>query len=188
MGAGRERLTARDRPLPTETSAWGELLTRGSVWLALLGDLAGPTAALAGRDRRRWQRAARSIYTAGLAAFLLHVATAFHLFYGWSHTQALIETAKETAAVTGIASGAGLYFNYAFTVLWLLDAGWWWRSGTAAFRRRSPWIDGSLHGFFLFMAFNATVVFETGAIRWIGGLATLALAALAAACWMRSGR
>ena len=162
-----------------EIPGWGALLTRISVWLALLGYLAGPCAALLGRRHRSWQRTARAIYTVGLVAFLIHVAAAFHFFYRWSHAVALAETAKETAAVTGVASGTGLYLNYAFTLLWALDVAWWWLAGSEAFRRRSAWIGGSLHGFFLFMAFNATVVFEQGAIRWVGMVATVALTALA---------
>ncbi len=162
-----------------EIPAWGDLLTRATVWLALLGYLAGPAALLFGRALRPWQRTARSIYTIGLVAFLAHVVAAFHFFYGWDHGVALSETAKETAAATGVNSGAGLYLNYAFTLLWMLDVGWWWRAGLEAFVRRATWISASLHGFFLFMAFNATVVFEQGAIRWIGLLATVALAVLA---------
>ena len=166
--------------MPVEIPAWGALLTRASVWLALAAYLAGPCAALIGRRLGAWQRAARIAYTLGLAAYLIHVAAAFHFFYGWSHATALAETARETAAVTGVASGAGLYLNYLFTFLWTADAIWWWSTGTAAFRRRSSWIDGVLHGFLLFMAFNATVVFEQGTVRWAGAAASLALATLAA--------
>ena len=171
--------------MPAEIPAWGDFVTRASVWVALLGYLAGPCAALVGRGHQPWQRAARAAYSAGSIAFLVHVAAAFHFFYGWSHAVALAETAKETAAVTGTASGIGLYLNYAFTLLWVLDAGWWWRAGTEDFRRRRPWIGASLHGFFLFMAFNATVIFEQGPIRWIGGVLTVALAALLGAVSIR---
>ncbi len=172
----------------SEIPAWGDILTRASVWLALLGYLAGPCAALVGRQHLGWQRSARAIYTLGLVAFLIHVAAAFHAFYGWSHATALVETAKETAEVTGVASGSGLYLNYLFTVLWILDAIWWWRVGVVAFRRRSAWVSGALHGFFLFMAFNATVVFEQGPVRWAGVLAAVALVILVARRQVSAGR
>ena len=152
----------------------GEFWTRLSVWMALVGYLAGPLAALLGRQHPTWQRAARAIYTAGLLFFLAHVALAFHVFYDWSHIIALRETARETLEVTGRQSGAGLYLNYLFTLLWIVDALWWWRR-PESFERRNPWIAVTLHGFMLFMAFNATVVFEEGAVRWAGVLGTVLL-------------
>ncbi|MEM1179101.1 MAG: hypothetical protein AAGM22_12205 [Acidobacteriota bacterium] len=163
----------------------GEFATRLTVWLALVGYLAGPTSALWGRDHGSWQRLARGLYTVGLTAFLAHVALAFHVYYGWSHRVAYVETARQTFEATGSRSGAGLYLNYLFTVLWCLDVAAWWRTGLLRFRERPPWIDGALHGFFLFMAFNATVVFEEGPVRWAGLVATLALLALAAGTWRR---
>ncbi len=156
-----------------------EWLTRATVWLALACYLAGPIAALMGRDHGPWQRRARGLYTAGLVAFLFHVLLAFHVFYGWSHSVALAETARETAAVTGHDTDAGLYVNYVFLALWLLDVVWWWRAGWSRFRKRPAGVDLALHGFFVFIAFNATVVFETGPVRWFGasGLVLLAIVA-----------
>lgn len=162
----------------SEIPGWGDLLTRVTIWLALLGYMAGPAAALLGRDRERWQRVARTLYSLGLAAFLVHVVAAFHFFYRWSHAVALAETARETAAVTGVASGTGLYLNYVFTLLWIADVLWWWKVGARDFPRRAPWIGGVLHGFFLFMAFNATVVFEQGSVRWAGLAGTVLLAVI----------
>ncbi len=169
----------------SDIPTWGDLLTRASVWLALLGYLAGPLAALAGRHWAQWQGTARAIYTAGLVCFLVHVAAAFHFFYGWSHETALTETARETFEAVGRRDGSGLYLNYLFTVLWLADVAWWWRAGLDGFRRRTPWICLVLHGFFVFMAFNATVVFEDGAVRIAGALATAALVAAVLAAWRR---
>ncbi|MEO1367922.1 MAG: hypothetical protein AAFX50_12170 [Acidobacteriota bacterium] len=166
----------------------GELATRITVWLALIGYLAGPSAALVGRGDPAWQRSARTIYSWGLAFFLAHVALAFHVYYGWSHREAYVQTAQETFEVTGRRSGVGLYLNYLFTVLWCLDVADWRRRGVAGFRRRPPWIDVALHGFFLFMAFNATVVFEEGAVRWAGACAAAALAGVAVAAGTRRRR
>lgn len=155
----------------------GEMIVKVSIWLSLSCFLAGPLAALVGRGNWRWQAMARAIWTLGCVVFLVHVASAFHVAYDWSHAVALRETARETAAVTGRETGVGLYLNYLFTLLWVLDAAWWWR-GMAAYRDRPAWITASLHGFFLFMAFNATVVFETGPIRWLSLAACLALTVL----------
>lgn len=152
-------------------------LVHASVWIALLAYLAGPLAACLGRTDLVWQRRARAVYTFGCAAFLVHVASAFHVFYDWSHAVALRETARQTLEVTGVDSGTGLYFNYVFTVLWIVDAAWWHIAGLERFRDRPMQVTAALHGFFVFMAFNGTVVFEHGAVRWMGALGTLTLVA-----------
>ena len=43
---------------------------------------------------------------------------------------------------------------------------WWLRP--LWYARRSAWIDRALHGLMLFIVFNATIVYETGFIRWAG--------------------
>ena len=148
-----------------------------SIWLALLCYLAGPLAAMTGREDRTWQAGARLAWSLGCVAFLVHVAAAFQVEYAWSHAVALRETARQTAAVTGWETGTGLYLNYLFTLLWVVDAAWWWR-GLERYRNRPAWVTASLHGFCLFIAVNATMVFETGLIRWIALLVMLALAAV----------
>lgn len=156
----------------------GDGIVKASIWLALVCYLAGPLAALVGRSDQPWQARARLIWSLGCVAFLVHVAAAFHVDYAWSHTVALRETARETAAVTGRETGVGLYFNYLFTVFWVADAAWWWWRGLKGYRARPAWVTATLHGFFLFMAFNATVVFENGPIRWVSMAASLALLSL----------
>jgi hypothetical protein len=52
-------------------------------------------------------------------------------------------------------------------VLWTGDVLWWLLSPSSR-ARRPAWMGVTLHGFMLFMVFNATVVFETGFIRWAG--------------------
>jgi hypothetical protein len=42
-------------------------------------------------------------------------------------------------------------------------------------RNRSPWISNLWHGFFLFIAFNATVVFGHGPVRGFGLVMCVAL-------------
>ena len=101
-----------------------------SVWVALL---CYPAAAI-GRAAaqpvvRRW---ARLVWTAGCLAFWLHVVSAFGVFYQWSHAIAVAATATQTLAATGVDSGAGLYLNYLFALLWTIDmACWWWRPARA---------------------------------------------------------
>ncbi len=159
----------------TSTPA-GELLTHWTVRiafglyvLALAVQLAAPRSAV----RNRFFRLC---WTAGCLAFVVHVACAFHFFHGWSHADAYRETARQTAELTGVASGAGLYLNYAFMVAWALDVARSWRGNGPM--RRARWIPPLLHAFFAFMWFNATVVFPTGPTRWAGVAAFAVLAVL----------
>jgi len=148
----------------------GESIVRASVWTALLCYSAGPLGAAVPSDRG--QRVLRVVWTLGAAAFLVHVVSSFHVFYDWSHTVAVAETARQVYELTGFEFGTGLYLNYVFTLIWVVDSAWWWRNATG-YRRRS-W-RGVLftHGFFLFMIFNATVIFEDGFVRILGLLVTL---------------
>src|SRR5258708_3456302 len=121
---------------------------------------------------------ARLLWTVGFALFLLHVGLAFHLVHHWSHEAAYRETARRTAELFGAESGAGLYFNYLFILVWAVDLCCWWIVGLVAYDRRPRWIGIAVYGFMAFMAFNATVVFEHRAVRWIGAVISVALVVL----------
>lgn len=106
-------------------------------------------------------KARRAIWTLGLTCYVAHVAAAFHFVHHWSHTQAWRETARQTAAVVGWESGAGLWANYAFTALWLADAAAWWIIGPAyPSRYRPTYITVQI--VFAFFVFNGTAVFGPG--------------------------
>lgn len=153
----------------------GEALTRWTVRLALL--LYAATLALRLTDPRR-TRTARLLWTAGCILFLIHVIAAFHFFHQWSHGDAYRETARQTREMTGVASGAGLYLNYLFTLVWAADVAWWWRRGADRYTRRPQWVGVVLQSFLFFMAFNGTVVFEQGATRWVAAGVVVVLAIL----------
>ncbi len=156
-----------------------ELFVRATIWLALACYPAGP-AALAAGDRRV-QRLGRWLWSAGCLAYLAHVVAAYGHFYDWSHAVGLRETARQTEAVTGVASGAGLWLNYLFTLVWLADVAWWWLAGERYLRRGRALLAAE-HLFLLFIIFNATVAFEQGSARAAGLVVTVAgLAALIAA-------
>jgi hypothetical protein len=129
----------------------------------------------------RKPRAARLTWTFGFLVFLTHVAAAFQWVHHWSHSAAYEETALQTAALLGVNSGVGLYCNYAFSAVWALDVIWLLGSAET-YRRRPLWIAVAIHGFMAFMFFNATVVFVTGWVRWLGAIASLALGVL----WLRT--
>ncbi|MCG3159649.1 MAG: hypothetical protein JMDDDDMK_00663 [Acidobacteria bacterium] len=145
----------------------GELLTKITVWLALAGYATGASVYLLSRGRRRWDEVARMAWTAGCAGLLLHVACALHYYHNWSQASAYRETARQTAEVTGMNWGGGLFINYALIVGWIADAVWW-RRGLDAYRNRPRWLASAWQGFLIFIIFNATVVFKTGPLRWIG--------------------
>src|SRR5688572_25084706 len=69
---------------------------------------------------------ARQLWTAALILMWAHAAIAFGSAYGWSHQTAVLATARQTAAVTGLDWGGGIYVNYLFLIAWALDALWWW--------------------------------------------------------------
>jgi hypothetical protein len=118
----------------------------------------------------------RWAWTLGCGLCVAHVAAAFHFYHGWSHAAAYRDTARQTAEVSGLDWGGGLYFNYAFTLLWVADALWWWLAPSSR-RARPFFLTAALEAYFAFIVFNATVVFETGAMRWFGVAAFCLLAA-----------
>ncbi len=128
---------------------------------------------------------ARLAWTAGCAIFVTHVAFAFQFYHHWSHSEAYLATARQTADLFGPLWGWGLYLNYAFTLLWIVDTIWWW-AGLENYRRRAGWIAVAVHSFLAFMFFNATVVFGRGWTRWIGAATAIAVAALYGISRMRT--
>jgi hypothetical protein len=150
----------------------GQSVTIYAVRIATILYTASVAAWLVRRDR-----VARATWTAACGFYLVHVAGAFQYYHHWSHIAAYQETARQTGELFGIDWGGGLYFNYFLTLLWIADVLWWWR-GLRAYRERCMWIAASVQWFFVFMFFNATVVFASGLARWFGIAATLALLAL----------
>jgi hypothetical protein len=137
--------------------------------------------------RRRGPRdrdvVARAIWTAGVLLLATHTLAAFHIVHGWSHRAAAAETARQTAALTGIDWGGGIFVNYAFLAVWAADAGWWWASPDS-YRSRSHTIETAVFLFFVFMFVNGAIVFAHGAMRVLGAAAvTLVLLS-----WYRSKR
>lgn len=146
----------------------GDFLVRGTVRVALLYYTAAVSLLALGGS---W-RLARLCWTLAWAAYLVHLAMAFHYYHHWSHADAV----AHTRAVSGV--GEGIYVSHLFTLLWTADVTWWWLR-PAAYAARPAWIGRTLHGFMLFVVFNATVVYERGFIRWAGVGLTAWLAALA---------
>src|SRR5262245_18551620 len=162
----------------------GELLTRWTVRFALALYVAALALRISAHGRLSWFDVARFLWTAGCVAFLLHVACAFQFFHQWSHAAAYAETGRQTAELVGIDWGGGLYANYVFAGVWLADVIWWWVR-PVRYLARPCWMEWAVQGFMAFIAFNATVVFGSGAVRWFG-LAGCVL--VAAAGWIGKAR
>lgn len=134
----------------------GEMFVRWTARFAVVAYLARVSFdGIAPQDRivQRWNRV---IWTIGAVIFVAHVATAFHFYHDWNHASAWDHTRKQTLLQTGWDSGFGLYLNELMTVWWVADAALWWRNPAWPENR---WAFRSLHVFFAFMMFNATVVF-----------------------------
>ncbi|MGZ0169481.1 MAG: hypothetical protein ACKVHE_07990 [Planctomycetales bacterium] len=111
----------------------------------------------------------RVTWSAACLLLIVHVLSAFRFEHGWSHSAALKHTAEQTARVTGIDWSGGLYFNYAFLALWLLDVALLW----GASGNRQSTLRRVTNLACLFMVFNASVVF--GPRWWIGPVVIVGL-------------
>lgn len=119
-------------------------------------------------------RAFRFGWALGCALALVHITVAFHLGHGWSHAAAWEHT-RQTGGY-----GDGIFVNYAFALVWLVDVAWVWVS-PGSYLARPRWLHGSVHGFLAFVVFNAAVVFGSWEMRGLfAGASVFALA------WWRS--
>lgn len=141
-------------PLAVDATAWLALLLYPAVFFGSAGD------GLAGRLPFR-------LFTLGAAVFTAHVVLAFVVHYQISHQVALEEVARQTESLTGVSTGFGLYLNYLFSALWILEASWWWAS-PATYAARPVALTAAIHGFFLFMIVNGAVVFVPWPRRALG--------------------
>lgn len=161
----------------------GELLTKLSVWLALVAYTVGTGLWLEARGCVRRMAGARWAWSVGCGFFLVHVACAFSYFHQWSHEAAYRETARQTAELTGWQWGGGLFINYVFAAVWVAMVLRWWFAPASAIDRASRW-DAIWHGFFFSMMLNGGVIFVHGPMRWVGILFCGGLALL----WFRHWR
>jgi hypothetical protein len=151
----------------------GQLFTFWSIRLATVFYVASLLLYFA-QGNQRAEKGYRLTWTIGCIFYLAHVWAAFQFFHGWSHLAAYQETARQTTMRFGIDWGGGLYLNYAFSVIWVADTAWQWKSFDT-YRRRPSWGSRTIHWFLAFMFFNATVIFASGFSRWFGVAATVGL-------------
>jgi hypothetical protein len=158
---------------------FAELLMRGTISAGVAAYAAAEYLWFRRRQEAFRQRAL--LWTTGAALCILHSALAFHARHNWSHDAAVRQTASQTAAVTGINWGGGIFVNYAFLTLWAADVFWMWVA-PGSYLRRPPIVNRAISAFFLFIVFNGAVVFAQGPARIVGMAAT----ATVAWAWWRS--
>jgi hypothetical protein len=157
-------------------SPLGTLLTLWTIRLSLAAYAAWLANWLVhGEDGERPPFAWRWCYTLGCALAVAHVACALGFYHGFRHASAAAETSRQTEEVLGFRFAAGLYFNYLFVLLWMIDGARQW----LAPRPLPAWVLILLHVYMTFLAFNGAVIFASGPARWIGLAAAAALAAVA---------
>lgn len=100
----------------------------------------------------------RVTWALGALLLAVHVAVAFHLGHGWSHSHAW----EHTREVGGY--GDGIFVNYAFVMVWAADAAWACVA-FGSYTTRPRWLHWGAHGFLAFVVFNAAVVFGSWDVR-----------------------
>tara|TARA_Y100000588_G_scaffold393119_1_gene507665 strand:- start:122 stop:637 length:516 start_codon:yes stop_codon:yes gene_type:complete len=150
----------------------GDWAVRGTAWLALAGYFTGAFLLLRGN-----RRIAKWVWGSGCDFNTLHILVAFHFTHGWSHAAAVEHVARQSEAVIGTSFGAGIWFNYVFTILWIVDASWLWLK-PKSYTRRKKWVAWAIHGFLFFMVMNAAVVFAPDMVRWPSAVLSLVLAVM----------
>jgi hypothetical protein len=148
----------------------------GTIWISLflfaLGE-AGKRGLHDGRAPRLW---AWPVSACGCAIAIVHIGIAMGAVHGWSHSAAVAATARQTSAVFGLNFGGGVYFNYAFVLLWAIEV-WIWRRSPERYTVRSPVVTWLLRAFYLVIIANAAIVFAGAWRRAAGGLVVASLIA-----------
>ena len=144
-----------------------------TIWMALIAytfSELGRTRVIPGITNR-WNR---RVVSCACLLYVAHVVAAFQLRYDWSHAAAYAHTAAQSAATVGLDWGAGIFLNYAFTVLWLAEVAWWWVA-PKSYETRPSGVDLAVRAIFLVMIVNGAVVFVPGVTRWLGAVLAAAL-------------
>lgn len=113
-----------------------------------------------------------STWLVGAILSFCHSAGALATFHHGSQITAFRSTAQQTQDLIGIRIGEGLFVNYAFVMVWLIDA----MICIVAPRRYHKLPQAYFYivkCFLVFIAINGAIVFQGGWTRWIGILCVL---------------
>ncbi len=90
----------------------------------MAGYFAGAFLMLRVRGRQKAHRASRWVWAVACDFYFWHVLAAFHFRHKWSHAAAVANVSEASKALIGRPIGAGIWFNYALLVVWIIDAAW----------------------------------------------------------------
>jgi hypothetical protein len=167
--------------IPVAEPPW-EVLSLWAIRIALLLLVGALTVELLGK--RPTDFLVAGPWLVGAVAAAIHSVGALVTFHHGSHNEALRATGEQTAELMGVSFAAGLYFNYVFVLVWLVDAVS--RVLVPARYVACPvWLRRLVVGFLVFIAFNGAVVFKAGIIRWVGIACTILLTTLV---WIQRSR
>jgi len=146
-----------------------------TIWIALVLFAAGEAGkrTLAGGRAASWAWPASAI---GAAIAVAHVVIAMGARHGWSHDAAVAATARQTSAVYGLDWGGGVFVNYAFVVLWIVEL-WKWRRAPERSVSLPDALTWLARAFFFVVIVNAGIVFAGGLRRIAGAVIVLSLVA-----------
>jgi hypothetical protein len=145
-----------------------------TIWIALAlfaAGEAGKRGWATGGATARWAWPASAT---GVTIAIAHVIIAMGARHGWSHDAALAATARQTRAVYGVDWGGGLFVNYAFVSVWIVEL-WLWRRAPAGHVSRPDAVTWLVRGFFFVVIVNAAIVFAGGLRRIAGAIIVLSL-------------
>jgi hypothetical protein len=138
-------------------------------------------------DQKRTSKPVAILWFTGAVLALCHSMGALVAYHHSSQAEALESTAEQTEELLGIRFGAGLYFNYLFVLVWILDALLRLAIPFKYLRIPSTYFY-LVYGFLIFIAVNGAIVFKTGIVRGIGILCLSVLALLWIRKWRRENR
>lgn len=117
--------------------------------------------------KKRTNRSLAVIWLFGASLSLCHGMGTIATFHNGSQSIAWESTAQQTEALIGLRIGAGLFVNYAFILIWLIDSGVCLLA-PKSYDRLPKAICRTINGFLIFIAINGAIVFQPGWTRWIG--------------------
>ena len=105
-----------------------------------------------------------TFYSVSVALMFVHVLLAYAISHHWSHQAAMEHAAVETEQTLGFEFAPGLYVNFVFLAVFIVDSVWRWRVKNPHVRKPLNAARG-IDSFILFIFLMATLVFEAGPIR-----------------------
>ena len=110
----------------------------------------------------------------GASLLAVHIALALQVRHGWSHSSVVATVREQTRTTYGVDWGGGVWVNYLFLSLWIVELAWWRAASRRYFSRPRPVIV-TIRGFFALVFVNAAVVFAAPSRRPLGFLMTVVL-------------